>query len=152
MKCKSCSKDTNNPKYCSRSCSAIHTNKTYIKRKRTKKCRLCDNLIVKNRVHCSDCLKRDRTLGELKNNGSKYRCAVNNCIRYHAKQKCRNRKQVCASCGYDLHVEVCHIKPVSSFNDSSLESEINAKNNLILLCRNCHWEQEKGLLDISELG
>lgn len=46
----------------------------------------------------------------------------------------------CEECGYDKHVEVAHIKSISSFPEDSMISEINSLDNLKLLCPNCHWE------------
>lgn len=54
----------------------------------------------------------------------------------------------CAYCGYSLHVELCHIKPISSFPDSALLSEVNSRKNNIQLCRNCHWELDNSILKI----
>lgn len=54
----------------------------------------------------------------------------------------------CSNCGYDKHVEVCHIKSISSFNNESKISEINDISNLILLCPNCHWELDNGILKL----
>lgn len=44
----------------------------------------------------------------------------------------------CAICGYDKHVEIAHIKPVSDFADSCTIAEINSIDNLIALCPNHH--------------
>ena len=44
----------------------------------------------------------------------------------------------CAICGYDKHVEIAHIKPVSDFTDSCTIAEINSIDNLIALCPNHH--------------
>ena len=41
MNCLNCGKETTNPKYCSKSCSATHTNILYPKRKTKKKCSVC---------------------------------------------------------------------------------------------------------------
>ncbi len=57
-----------------------------------------------------------------------------------------NGHSACKICGYDKHVEVCHIKSVSSFNEDALVSEINDVNNLIGLCPNHHWEFDNGLI------
>lgn len=43
-------------------------------------------------------------------------------------------------CGYSKHVEVCHIKPIASFDDNATIAEINSKENLVCMCPNCHWE------------
>jgi len=41
---------------------------------------------------------------------------------------------------------ICHIKPVAEFGDDAPLEEINAKENLIALCPNCHRELDDGLL------
>ncbi len=46
----------------------------------------------------------------------------------------------CQRCGYDKHVEVCHIKPISEYDLDTLISVINDPSNLIVLCPNHHWE------------
>lgn len=49
--------------------------------------------------------------------------------------------RACQNCGYDKHVEVCHKRPISSFDPSaSIDNEINHIDNLCVLCPNCHWE------------
>lgn len=67
-----------------------------------------------------------------------------NLVRLDARKQCRNnhRLEKCERCGYDKHVEVCHINAINSFDMESLMSEINAKDNLIVLCPNCHWEMD----------
>lgn len=54
----------------------------------------------------------------------------------------------CAICGYDNHVEIAHIRPVSDFPGDTLISEINSKDNLIALCPNHHWEYDHGILKL----
>lgn len=54
----------------------------------------------------------------------------------------------CKACGYSLHVEVCHIKPIKEFVDTSLIKEINDLKNLIYLCPNCHWEFDHNRLSL----
>lgn len=60
------------------------------------------------------------------------------------------KPKICSVCGYDKHVEICHIKPVSSYNVETI-LEINDISNLIALCPNHHWEFDKGILDIREI-
>lgn len=48
----------------------------------------------------------------------------------------------CVKCGYNKHVEIAHIKPIASFDFSTLVSVINSPGNLIPLCPNCHWEHD----------
>jgi hypothetical protein len=56
--------------------------------------------------------------------------------------------QECKVCGYNTHIEVCHIKSVSSFSDDTLISEINSIDNLVGLCPNHHWEFDNGKIQI----
>lgn len=59
--------------------------------------------------------------------------------------------KICMLCKYDKHYEVCHIKPVSSFNYDQLLSEVNNRDNLVHLCPNCHWEFDHGLIPESKI-
>lgn len=63
-------------------------------------------------------------------------------------QKYYEKEKSCKNCGYDKHVEVAHIKAIADFPDNSLISEINAKDNLVYLCPNCHWEFDNNLLSL----
>ena len=71
-------------------------------------------------------------------------------IRQHAHRMMRyyGKPQQCAICGYDRHVEVCHIKSIADFSDNALLSEINSKANLVYLCPNHHWELDNGFLTL----
>lgn len=60
------------------------------------------------------------------------------------------QENVCKNCNYSLHVEVCHIKPLSSFSNDIFIWEINNPNNLVYLCPNCHWEFDHELLVLSD--
>ena len=59
-----------------------------------------------------------------------------------------NQHPSCEVCQYNKHVEVAHRAGVSSFTSTALISEINALDNLVGLCRNCHWEFDHGLLKL----
>ncbi len=52
----------------------------------------------------------------------------------------------CEKCGYGKSVMICHIKPVAEFDDEATLEQINARDNLIALCPNCHRELDDGLL------
>lgn len=52
----------------------------------------------------------------------------------------------CVNCGYDKHIEICHIKGISEFDGNTPISEINDINNIIALCPNCHWELDHNIL------
>lgn len=63
----------------------------------------------------------------------------------------KERLKRCFICNYSHHVEICHIKSVSSFPPEALLGEINDLSNLIGLCPNCHWEFDHGLLTEDQL-
>ena len=150
--CLNCNTFTKNNKFCSRSCSASYNNKISPKRKLKKKCTECD-LQVKSYRHSKcehhwalskETKYKSKTIGEYRNLKSvlgKHPSWTNSHVRLFAKSWNKHlTKLPCAHCGYDKHVELAHIKPVSEFEDNALLSEINSENNIIPLCPNCHWE------------
>lgn len=150
--CDNCGTLTSNPRFCCKRCSAQKTNKETPKRKRKTKCKHCDR-ITKTYRHTSceehferykERFKKDFTIGEYRNRLSvkgKHDSWVHSHIRNFARSWLSHlTKLPCAKCGYNLHVELCHIKPISSFPDDALVSEVNSERNVIQLCRNCHWE------------
>lgn len=74
----------------------------------------------------------------------------------HIRNQCRswNRDLAelpCQKCGYSLHVEFCHIKPVSSFPDTATMGEINHPENILVMCSNHHWELDNGHLLLADI-
>lgn len=127
-------------KFCNRSCSASFNNKSKKKKIKPKKEKIAKFTWIST--------KTKKEVFETHSNWQSARTS----IRRHAKfifDKEVNHKS-CKNCGYDKHIEICHIKSVSSFSDESLISEINNKNNLIGLCPNCHWEFDNNILKNAE--
>ena len=60
-------------------------------------------------------------------------------VRLRARAVLKHYKRICQACGYSRHVEVCHVKPLSSFSLDT-DTSFNDEDNLLLLCPNCHWE------------
>jgi len=147
--CKNCNKETKNPKFCSKSCSAKFTNKTHPKRKPEGSCEKCGVSITTSRKFCSKCTTKNKiskqTISEVLYGGNGHRSNRYSYIRWHAKKSVKNREKKCEHCGYNKHVEICHIKPIKEFPINSLLEEVNSPDNLILLCPNCHWEFDHGL-------
>lgn len=54
----------------------------------------------------------------------------------------------CYNCGYSKHVELAHIKSLSSFPSTTTVGEVNHPANVVQLCPNCHWEFDNGLLTL----
>lgn len=67
-------------------------------------------------------------------------------IRQHARTVLRYRLRLCAQCGYDRYVEVCHIVAIRKFGPDALLHDINAPSNLAFLCPNCHKDLDTGKL------
>jgi len=134
VKCLCCDKLTQNLKFCSRSCSAKITNKVSKRKKQIHHCELCGKEKLNRAKICRSCIdkKKYTTL----DHSHKY---SGNCIRSRARSVMKHIKS-CAQCGYDKHVEVCHIKPIQSFPSQTAIDIINHISNLIVLCPNCHWE------------
>jgi len=163
MQCLNCQKETTNPKFCSRACAQSLNNKLYPKRLRKTKCTKCDN-ITKSYRHslCEEHWKEymstrresieNKTLSDywnLKSLEKLHASSKNAHIRLLARSWFKElTSKPCAKCGYDKHVELCHIKPISSFPESSTLAEVNNANNLIQLCPNCHWELDNGLMNL----
>ena len=107
------------------------------------------NIGVKNhRKFCKKCwgIEKDRTSNIMKKDSTHPK------IRSHARIIANVAvNNSCIYCRYERYVEVCHIKPVRDFSDESLLSEINHPDNLIVLCRNHHWELDHGVLDLDEI-
>lgn len=152
MKCLKCKKITKNSKFCSKSCANSFNNKNNPKRKKTKLCKECNKeFIFSDRTYCKKCFKKKfPTLLELnptfKEIKSKRKYQKYSRIRDIARKYYTIR--ICEKCGYDKHIEICHIKPINSFKDSDRLSKINSKENLIALCPNCHWEFDNNILKI----
>lgn len=142
--------------FCTQTCSARHNNKIRKRKTVQRKCKTCDNLVRDRRKYCSACTKSLRaskihlhtkaTLIGQRNGYQSYRSSV----QHHAKLIYRQsgREYICSNCGYDKHVEICHIISVSNFDASTTVEEINRIENLTALCPNCHWEFDNNLLEI----
>lgn len=152
--------------YCSRSCSQTANNKGIARNKPKEfECRKCGKTYTRNKnwrseVFCSvECREASRisrddaTLEELHETESvkgRHPSWKNSHVRHHCKRvNAHKRKLGCAVCGYDKHVELAHIKPISEFDSSATLAEINADSNVIQLCPNHHWEFDNLGLDIT---
>lgn len=144
MNCKHCNKETSNPKFCSMSCAASYNNKHGApkRKKAMKECFTCKTLIPIKNKYCPPCREpKDPTLKQAGYYGDKYhRSNAYTRVRERARAACKHLEKVCSSCGYNKHVQVCHIKPISEYPPETYLSEINKLTNLLLLCPNCHWE------------
>jgi hypothetical protein len=150
--------DDHRSKYCSRSCSASVNNTLSPKRKKKLgKCKYCSNSIFASsrRTVCDQCLSDgthsksmwknettridNLTVGELKRLTRDNQRPWTDRVRSYARSRFPAKGKIC-KCGYNKHVELCHIKSITSFSDESLLKDINNLNNIMYLCPRCHWE------------
>jgi len=175
MRCTQCNEFTVNAKFCSRSCAATFNNKKYPKVKRKYKCLTCDVPTCSRRKYCDGC-KNYKTpvnwhskiynkLGKTDeesieeylhkietHNRILFKSSIGHAARRHYKKS--NKCKSCFNCGYSKHYEVCHIKPICEYQKSNIDittDEINHLDNLIALCRNCHWEFDHKIISMEEI-
>lgn len=151
-KCQNCDTETSNPRFCSRSCSAILTGKEHPRRQRTKKCKFCSSLITSDKTFCS---KECYTNGRSKRKASKpvgYAKLKN--FRTRLKYQCVEYKGgKCFICSYDKCIkalEFHHLDPTQkdfsiSTISKSFETVKSELDKCVLLCANCHREVHAGL-------
>ena len=145
--CGNCEKETLNPRFCSKSCSASYNNKKF-PRKFQKGICICGKSISASRTYCKECfVLYKRTIHPRKEQ-----------YKYVKESRTRNKLRglellggKCAVCGYDKcaqALEFHHIDPKEkSFSISTnlnkawklLEIEFS---KCVLLCANCHREVE----------
>lgn len=142
--CLNCGKETNNPKFCSRSCSTIISNKNIPKRSVEGKCESCKCPIRSSRKYCKSCFHEVRDAKDITLQEAIYEKHHRSSAFALVRARARSSKKAleikcCEKCGWQHHVEVCHKRPIADYPLTSLLSEINAEDNLLILCPNCHW-------------
>ncbi len=126
--------------------------------KKRRECPNCGRLIKYDSEFCKKCAGsnrsekiKEKTLGEYKlkyYKTGKHSSWITSEIRAFARQWNKNLiNSPCVICGYSLHTELHHIKPISEFDDLSTIGEINDESNLMVLCPNHHWEMDNNLID-----
>ena len=154
--CQHCGRETTNPKYCCRSCSAKQTNRLYPRRRQTPRyCQRCGELLAsgnRRRKFCLSCNPQtvDWNKVTLADLTGKRRYQKHSRLRELARRTYIQSGQplCCAVCGYDKHFEVCHLRAMNKFPDTTPVQNVNGLENLIALCPNHHWEFDHGLLSL----
>ena len=147
--------ETMRRRFCSRSCAASYNNGRAVAPKKKAKPRFCAQCGAHvtapapdgTRLLCPSC-DRDswQSLPMLRREQ-----ASNADIRRHARHILANRPRVCAHCGYALHVETVHLRPLDDFPTDTPLATINDPANLAFLCPNHRWEYTHGLISL-DLG
>jgi 5-methylcytosine-specific restriction endonuclease McrA len=158
MNCIKCKKPTNNPKFCSKACANAHNNHFAPKRTKTNQCKKCGVAIYRQRTYCKDCWQAKREISMLQNMAGVSLISEYGKRGYQRNSRIRDwARRVfagsgypmrCQNCGYEKHVETCHVRPINTFALDTPISAVNHLDNLIALCPNCHWELDHGLLKL----
>lgn len=136
-KCLACGKETNNPKFCSRSCSASYNN-IGVRRngvgKKEKKCANCGAITLNPKFCSQNCSAEYRKKVNIKNfedNGIVWRG-----LRDYLILKNNN---TCSICGLDEW----NSKPMPlEIEHKNGNSEDNSAENLSVICPNCHAQTD----------
>lgn len=156
-----CDRLTPNARFCSRSCAVSTNNKIPKRRAKVHTCSCGREL--KYRKTCSQCVAlhrhmreqtrltlQERTLGSfvVKNvhNHPSWKYAE---VRAHCRSTNSHLVKRCQMCGYDKHVEMAHIVALCEWPLTATLAEVNHERNILVLCRNHHWEFDHGLIELS---
>lgn len=157
--CVLCGKETKNRKYCSISCATQINNKTVVRKRMGPqgKCSKCNEIVPKTRKYCKECFKQycprlDYSIVTIADCQAKHKHQHYNRIRDVARTIYKREISKCQVCKYSKHIEICHIKPISSYPKETTVSEVNSRENILFLCPNCHWEFDHGLLKVDPEG
>jgi hypothetical protein len=152
--------------FCSRSCAASINNLGSCRNPRVEKtCNKCSKLYYRSSGHkspllCEVCSAAVKDKSEAIKNSSlrdyqvkgKHPSWKNAAIRNFARSWNKDLKGLpCQNCGYSKHIEFCHIKAISSFEKTALLKEVNSPDNILVLCRNCHWEFDNQELEEKDI-
>lgn len=159
--CLECNSLTHNAKFCCRDCYAKYTKKNSVLKQYY--CAACNQPTYQGWKVASKFCDNCRTNPDINNNyvdWSKVTIAMlksgKNTFQYHARIRSHARSQInktpCLICGYNNHIEICHIKPIKEFTDDTTIDIVNAKTNLVCLCPNHHWELDNGILNLKSGG
>ncbi len=151
--CPVCGRKTRNAKFCSRSCSAKLNNVLTPKRRPGGKCCICQKPIAKSDRYCGE--HKPKHYRQRREPLQAFLSAVpqknwrDANVRRDARQTyLAARPYRCVNCGYSKRIDVCHRRPLASFPQETPLEVVNALDNLVGLCPNCHWEFDHGLLQL----
>jgi 5-methylcytosine-specific restriction endonuclease McrA len=142
MKCLTCKKENNNPKFCSLSCSATYNNTIRPKRSQEGVCVECKQLIPSTRKYCKQCrpvLASDRRNRKIDNwlagewdggTTSGLSKIIRNFLLEEAKYSC-------SKCGFNTpHPD--DNKTILEINHIDGDGTNHTRSNLEVICPNCH--------------
>ena len=139
MECIECSNQTNNPKFCSKSCAAKFNNKVFPKRSLKGACKTCKSIISSSRSYCDECWnKPDRfniiyrwLNGEIPG-GTIY--GLSETIRKYLLELNNNE---CSKCKFNTMHPIDN-KTILEINHINGDGTDHRPENLEVLCPSCH--------------
>lgn len=153
----------NSKKYCNKKCATAFNVKAH-RMKKKRLCYKCNSVYIlptsKSCKRCSNNLEimehcKGMTLKDYREKISvkgKHPSWINSHIRsFNRSWNSVLTEHPCQKCYYLFHVELCHIKPIASYPIDTKLSVINDPNNILVLCRNCHWEFDHELLTLLDI-
>ena len=156
-------KKTYNQKFCNFNCGNSFRAKRWSENNKNV-CKQCGDSIHFQSEYCVECYRKDKsdnaesrnfTLRQVHKHASnlgRHPSWVNSEVRTYARSWNKHLKGLpCQKCAYNKHTEFCHITAITAFNLSTKLSIINAPENLFILCPNCHWEFDNGLLNQADI-
>lgn len=153
--------------FCSRSCGVSYNSKGVCRNpKRERACSICAAQYFYTREnhskYCVNCkpqyghrINHNNTLKEtvskrsLKDRHPSWKSAYVRTACYSLNRAIKDSP--CQFCGYATHTELCHIKPVSSFDETATLNEVNHPDNILVLCPNHHWEFDNGKILLGDV-
>lgn len=147
-------------KFCNHSCAAIYNNKEYPKRFKSEDrfCSICGEQKNRESEMCKFCRKALATEKRYQTPVKNFVYEGNARVKYSQIRKMARQfielweiPLICRACGYDTHVQVCHIKPIAVFEEAGRIIDVNNPSNLICLCPNHHWELDNGYIEIGSI-
>lgn len=156
--------------FCSRSCAASFNNVLSPKRRALRRrCKHCGKRYVCSKNHssallCPDCrllykgrrvVRNRTTLSDIRQRPSlrgKHPVWFHNYVRGFCRGTNKTlTKLPCQACGYAKHTELCHIRAIADWPETATLGQVNSEKNIVVLCRNCHWELDHNKLDIKSI-
>jgi hypothetical protein len=140
--------------YCSIKCAAQVNCKLTTKRTVEGACAFCGKAISSSLKFCSRSCRQEATSVQYNTTLGEYRGRLTR-RNFHINLREQSRREYRLSgrpfkcfCGYDKHVNICHIRAVKDFPDSALLKTVSHADNLVALCPNHHWEFDNGFLTL----
>lgn len=139
--------------FCCRSCFASWSNTVTKRRQVEGACTICSQPISTRHKYCYNCKPTLSKMTKKELILERGIADFHRAVRDHSRNSYLSAKPVrlmeCFVCKYNIHVEICHIKPVMSFDEDATVGEMNNLSNLIALCPNHHWEFDNGYLELT---